>query len=700
MNLLAPLGLLGLIALPIVVLCHMRHTTPLVRPVPTLRFWLAADPERTEQTQFRRPPLSLLLLLHLAIAALLAAALARPVTTHAWDALGLDLRTEPRHVILLLDGSTSMTATDTLSGKTRFEEARGQALQRLAGLREGDVATVLVLGTRTSTLAATDAGSFRALRERVAALTPPGGRVDLNQALSLTKDLLLPNLQDQVVVLTDGYLAADPGTLADLGAPVELALVGGAARGQGTDNVAVVDLAARANPSTPNLIQLYARVMNFSAAAVEAPVVLIGDGIEIGRQTATVPANGGSVQLNWSLPPGVAETTVRIETRDAMAADNDASLVVRRGAEAGLGLKILLVSDAPSELQRALGALDGAEVTTEPSTNSGAATGGATYDLIVFEKSAPPAEALAKLAAPLLFVDPPASGPFKTAGVMTQPSVSNIRTQDPLLAGVDLAGVTFGETPVYALDGTQTEVVGAADGPLVFRGEVGQQQAIVLGFDLAASNLPRRVAFPILIANAVKELAPDPLPASVPLGDPLLYRPRVDAASVRVAPPGGEPVDLPLAVAAGAEAADRQGGAVATRDATDSAVAAGRLREVAFADTGRPGVYAVSELDAAGKALGGGRFVVNAGHPRESDLRPNADLAGVLATARRAPDGGVDRSSLIDFWPLLILLGLALLGLEWLVALMPRRGTIGSRASATRGLVAAGGQRITGTGRR
>ena len=79
MSLLLPLGLAALVALPIVVLLHMRHTTPTVRPVPTLRFWLAAEPERTEQMRFRRPPLSLLLLLHLLIAGLLALALARPI---------------------------------------------------------------------------------------------------------------------------------------------------------------------------------------------------------------------------------------------------------------------------------------------------------------------------------------------------------------------------------------------------------------------------------------------------------------------------------------------------------------------------------------------------------------------------------------------------------------------------------------------
>ncbi len=678
MSVLLPLGLVALAALPIVVLLHMRHTTPPPRPVPTLRFWLAAEPERTEQTRFRRPPLSVLLLLHLLIAALLAVALARPATSRAWDALGLgplgSLRTEPRHLIVLLDGSTSMAATDTGSGGTRFEAARAEAVDRLAELREGDVATVLLLGTRTTTLAATDAASLNLIEQRVGDLTPPGGRADLDGALALVKDLMLPELEDRVVVLSDGAVAADPGTVADLGAPVELALVGAAASGEATDNVAVVDLAARATPSNPDLLELYARVMNFSPAEVAAPVVLVGDGMEIGRQTPTLPANGGSVQLSWPLPPGVAEVTVRVEGEDALGADNAASLVLqqRQGNEEELGLRILLVSDAPSDVQRVLLALEGAQVRSEPTANLAAATTGTRYDLIVFEKSAPAPETLEGLASPLLFVNPPPEGLFETAGTMLEPTVADVRTQDPLLAEVDLAGVTFGETPVYVLDGTQTEVVGAAEGPLIFRGRVQEQPAVVLAFDVAASNLPRRVAFPILIANAVDQLAPSPLPAAVPLGDPLRYRPRAEAAAVRVAPPSGEAVELPLAVAGDAAG---EAGSVPTDEAATGETAAPeeRLREIAFADTGQPGVYAVTELNAGGEELGGGRFVVNAGHPRESDLRPNAELAGTLATARAAADDAPSRASLTDLWPLLAALGLVLLALEWLVALWPRR---------------------------
>ncbi|MBA3517360.1 MAG: hypothetical protein H0T75_06915, partial [Rhizobiales bacterium] len=54
MSLLLPLGLVALIGLSIVIVLHMRHATPPILPFPTLRFWLAAEPDPIAQTRFRR----------------------------------------------------------------------------------------------------------------------------------------------------------------------------------------------------------------------------------------------------------------------------------------------------------------------------------------------------------------------------------------------------------------------------------------------------------------------------------------------------------------------------------------------------------------------------------------------------------------------------------------------------------------------
>ena len=77
-------------------------------------------------------------------------------------------------------------------------------------------------------------------------------------------------------------------------------------------------------------------------------------------------------------------------------------------------------------------------------------------------------------------------------------------------------------------------------------------------------------------------------------------------------------------------------------------------RQIIYIDTGAPGVYAVSESDGSGFELGATRFVVNAGHPRESDLRVNVNLGAALASAVSngavAHTAGAGRS-LADVWP-------------------------------------------------
>jgi hypothetical protein len=127
-------------------------------------------------------------------------------------------------------------------------------------------------------------------------------------------------------------------------------------------------------------------------------------------------------------------------------------------------------------------------------------------------------------------------------------------------------------------------------------------------------------------------------------------------------PPAGDAVDL--SVATGADAVNG--------DDRLSPMAADRLREVVYADTGRPGEYQIVELDAGGEELGGGAFIVNTGHSRESDLRLNPDLAGILATAQATEEEGVGRT-LADLWPALVTAALIVLGIEWLWSVVPRR---------------------------
>jgi hypothetical protein len=576
-----------------------------------------------------------------------ALALAQPVTSRALDALGLSGRTGPVHLILLLDGSTSMLAADADGAGTRFDVARATARERVDTLREGDVATLLMMGTRLSTQGATDDASLTLLKQRLDTATPAGGRADLNAALNLAHSLLLPDRDNQIVLLSDGALSVDATVAEATGAPITLVDV---TREAESPNVAVVDLAARSVPGNPDLFELYARVMSFAPEELTIPVSLTSGGLELDRPSITIPPDGGTVELVWPLPDGAAEATVNVLHEDALMADNQASVLLSQGTASELGLSILLVSDAPDALYRVLTALPGARVTTAATGNFAAATANHGYDLIVFERFAPTVDQVDGLATPLLLVGPAPGELVSADGVILEPRLTQFRASDPLLAGVDLAGVTFGEVARYTPGAEATTVVGTDEGPLIFRTTLADSPAVVLGFDLARSNLSRRVAFPILIANAVSELAPSPLPSAIALGDPLRYRPRAEAATVEITSPG----DVTVALAIAADSSD-PGGHV-----------------ISFANTGQPGRYQIAELDTTGAAIGSGQFIVNAGHSRESDLRPNGDLAGSLALAEASGSTSQGQSRLADLWPFLAALALVLLVLEWSVGLLPR----------------------------
>ena len=193
-DLLAPLGLTALIAIPVIILFHMRHTTPTRRAVPSLRFWGDGKPATsrgtplTAATPLPAPP---------------APDCRRRVTRRGPGATrdrgsaggpgaGSACRAAAPHLAARWIDQYECHAGATST--SRWDAARLEALDRLAPLRQGDVATVILMGTHPVTLTATDDASLIALRERLALVAQPGGRADLDAALALAGDLFLPHL--------------------------------------------------------------------------------------------------------------------------------------------------------------------------------------------------------------------------------------------------------------------------------------------------------------------------------------------------------------------------------------------------------------------------------------------------------------------------------------------------------------------------
>jgi len=186
---------------------------------------------------------------------------------------------------------------------------------------------------------------------------------------------------------------------------------------------------------------------------------------------------------------------------------------------------------------------------------------------------------------------------------------------------------------------------GDLTGPLIWRGSLGEQPFVALAFDIAASNISQRVAFPVLVSQIVAELTVSSLPGTVVIGESVVYAPSLDASRVVFTDPAGHSSTLD----------------VSTNETT-------ARNDVTYDDTGQAGEYAVRELRADGQVAGEGSFAVNAGHPEESDLSPIAGLemslsGGTEQATRTAAEVGTS-----DTWPLLAAVALLLIVAEWFVA--------------------------------
>jgi hypothetical protein len=615
MSFLQPLALALLALLPIIILLHMLRIRRQQLRLPSTYFWERAMRDIREQPKLRRPPVTLLLILQLLIAALAAFALSRPMVYGALA--GGEFQAS--HTLLLLDASASMQTTDV--APSRFAAARSQADGLLAGLDPAATATLIRMGVTPRIIYTGE--DLGLARSALGGVEPGGGSANVREAMRLAASLVKPGIRNRIVVLSDQNYAADQNDLRGLGqipAQVEFVTVGGA-----TPNRAVTLLAARATPGSPNRFQLLARLANFGPDAASPTVRVYADGILM--ETRQIRLNPGAVSdLRWDqLPPGAGRAEVRISGDDALPADDAAQIVLPSQASR----RLVLVSEKPDVLRRALSAIPGAEVqVVSPKSyvpDSGAA-------VTVFESFLPEAYPLGAI----LIVHPPANNQlFPIEGESPNTAISRMQTNSRVLDAVDLSSVTISQAQKMKLPPWATEVIGAEVGPLLFEGILSNRPVAVMTFNLNESNLPSRVGFPILISNLVNHLAPEGLPPVAEPGQPILLRTGPQIGSVTIQKPNGAAERFP-------------GGGT-----------------IVFANTEEWGKYLVTESPVSGGQPRERIFTVNAGSDSESDLRaprePRLTAAPPGQIAAGPPRGR-------EIWPLLALLALGVLVVEWWVA--------------------------------
>jgi Ca-activated chloride channel family protein len=614
MTFLQPLGLALLALLPIIVLLHMLRVRRQQFHVPTTYFWMQALRDIREQPKLRRPPVTLLLILQLLIATLAALALSRPMVYGALA--GGEFHAS--HTLLLLDVSASMQATDVTP--SRFAAAKAQADDIITGLDPAASITLIRMGVTPSILYSGE--DLGLARNALSAVEAGGGSANVREALRLATSLVKPGIRNRIIVLSDLAFSPDQADLTKLGqmpASVEFVPFGAAAA-----NRAVTLLAARPVPGSTTRYQLLARVANFSGEVVTPTVRVLADGLPV--ETRQIRLNGGAqVDLRWDLPPGATRAEVRITGEDVLPVDDVAQLVLPTQASR----RLVVVSEKPDVLKRVLAAIPGTEVQIVSPKSYRPDSGAAVTVFDGFLPEVYPQGAL-------LIINPPRNNQvFPSEGDSTNTAITRLQTNSRLLDAVDLSSVTIAQAQRMKLPPWANEVIGAEAGPLLFEGTFSNKAVAVMTFNLNESNLPSRVGFPILMSNLINHLAPEGLPQAAEPGQPIVLRTGPQVGSVTILKPDGTAERFP-------------GGSTIVFGATEAA-----------------GRYVVTEAPASGGQPRERFFTVNAGSDSESDLRnprePRLTAAPPGQIAAGPPRGR-------EIWPLLGLVALGVLLVEWWVA--------------------------------
>lgn len=493
--------------------------------VPSTLLWKRAIQDLQVNAPFQRIRRNLLLLLQLLLLAGLLLALARPTFRG---------QAQPgRRVVIVVDHSGSMNATDAPGGGSRLEQAKAAALDLIQSLDATGGSASATAGAMVVSFAeqvrvvqpfTTD---LSLLRSAVRSIEPTDQRSQLEEALRLVEPYALEGGEGSdnlvVYVLSDGRLH-DADRLAFRGAELRYVRMG-SPDAAAADNLAFVALSAQRDYERPHRVNVFARLANFGPAPVETHVQLIVDGQTSRVSPVSVPlatADGPGVRsLQFEL---VASESALIEVRhnhaDQLDADNRAAILL----EPARRLRVLLVTEGNVFLERAIDSVGVRQRVNmdprkyenqEPSTlvrrgwDDPAATD-AGFDLIVFDGYSPPAPP----AVPSLSwgAAPPIDGlsivaPAQAAEAASAQVILDWRRDHPLLHRVLLDDVLIQDPGRVVMPMSGLVLATAQSGPVV--AEVGHDglRHIVTSFGVLQSNWPFYVSFPVFIQNAVQYLA-------------------------------------------------------------------------------------------------------------------------------------------------------------------------------------------------
>ncbi len=444
-----------------------------------------------------RRPVSLVI--QLAILTLLVLALAEP------------LLTSPRQIVLVIDNSASMNATDV--APSRLDQAKQVARAAIDSLGYRDRMALVSAGGRLRVHCGMTSRKSTLL-QAVEALPAGDGSTRVDRAIELGNWILRDQPFGRIVVISDGCFDSKQARRISDASLVKLIRVGSRA-----DNLGITRLVARRSPANPTQCQVFAELGNFSEQAARCRVRFAWDGKPIESLPVELAPGGRwrqTFEMNATAAGRISARLDDLKQPDVLAEDNRASTRV----PALRTYRVVLVSSPPKPastengdglflryLQKVFEANPLVELTVADKPPADRAEG----TIVVLDRPA-----LDRLpAGPLLVVDPAAPSDLWTLGDEIENEDARVAKQaagHPVLEHVRLEGISLGvagriDLTEAARPNAVPLALSADNVPLAWAIEQDGRRVLLLSGSLTSGELAQRTAYPILMSNALAWLA-------------------------------------------------------------------------------------------------------------------------------------------------------------------------------------------------
>jgi hypothetical protein len=626
MSFLAPLMFAFGLAAPAIVALYLLKLKRERIEIPSTLLWMRSIQDMTANAPFQKLRNNLLLWLQLLVALLAMFALARPF-------LALDT-TRNQTVLVLVDNSASMQATDMEGYPTRLDQARAMARDLIDNLGPDDAMLIATFNSRTQTLVSAPTSDARELTRAVNSIEPTDRPTDIRDGLVLVESLLghVPN--PEVVVISDGALGEHTDALLEMAGREDGPPVRYLRCGSRDENTGIIAFSISRALEDQRRVEIYAEAANGAESTeVTATLELFLDDSRIDAKSLTLPPfeSRGVVFSNVGDISGALE--LRLNLEDDLPIDNVAYGILSPQRD----LRVLLVSERENLFMTSiLQQQDALRVSrVEPAEYNAEAAPG-QFDLIILEGFCPdplPEGNYIILGAPKVGIPE-----FEAAAeLLAFPPVVDWDRRSPLTRFADFSLVTVERAIDYRAPSHAHTLVETNAGPLISLIERGAMNVLYVGFDIYRSDWPMLVSFPVFITNAVQHFRGKVGSTGqfvVPTGEAIIIPLPAGTENLSVTTPGGTRV--PINVAPGAPVHY-------------------------YTNTDRAGIYRV---DVDGREI---EYAVSLLDPGESRIDPAADIGD---PQQGGLEGGTEVvNANTEIWRPLAWAALLVLMLEWFIYL-------------------------------